>query len=128
MISRIRNLAIEIVVALGIVGIIVFLAARDPRESKVALRWLGLSGWTALAFGIPIVQLRAHWREWLLWLSIAVLLALHLTFYILILQRISLDMASVFVFLATIAETQVIFMVLKKTVRVGGVPRSQDLE
>jgi hypothetical protein len=114
MIKRIRDVIVEVLVAVAIVCLVVFAASRGRQESRVMFRWVGLAVWTALAFGFPLAMLRPYWRRGLFWVSWGGLLAIHLAAYIFILQRIKLDMGSVLILLITIAELRVIVSIIEK--------------
>jgi len=115
--KRIRDLAVEVLVALAVVCLIIFGAYRSPQDSRLAMRWVGLAAWTAVAFGYPLVRFRSHWRYLFFWLSCAVLLAIHLAAYAVIFRRMVVDMGSLLIFLITMAEIQVIVALLTKTIR-----------
>lgn len=115
--KRIRDLAIEAFIAVAIVCIIVFSASRSPHDSRLAFRWAGLAAWTALAFAYPLVLFRAYWRRVFFWVSCAVLLTIHLVAYIVVFHRVPVDMASLLIFLITMAEIQVLVAVLRQVVR-----------
>ncbi len=116
--TRIRNLVIEVMIAVAIVALIVFAAYRSPTsDSRVALRWVGLSLWTAFGFGYPLVRFRPYWRHFIFWLSWTVLLAIHLAAYVLVFHRIVVDMGSLLIFVITMAEMQAIVAVLGRAVR-----------
>jgi len=117
MTKRIMILAVEVFIAVGIVCVIVLSASRSPHDSRVAFRWVGLAGWTALAFGYPLVLFRAYWRRVSFWLACAILLAIHMAAYIIICRRMLVDMASLPIFLITMVESQVLVAVLKQVVR-----------
>ena len=126
--KRIRDLAVEVSIALAIVCAIVFVASRRTSDSRIAFRWVALAVWTAVAFGYPLIRFRPYWRRSLFWLPCAILLAIHLAAYILLFQRIVVDMASVLIFLITMAEIQVIVAVLKRTARLWSGPKTPDGE
>jgi len=115
-----RNLVIEVLIAVAIVGLIVFGAYRSPTsDSRVALRWVGMALWTAFAFGYPLARFRPHWRRSIFWLSWAVLLAIHLAAYVFVFHRMVVDMGSLLIFLITMAEMQAIGAVLSRVVRLS---------
>jgi len=115
--KRIRDLVIELLIAVSVVCLIIFSASRRPGDSRVAFRWVGLAAWTGVAFAYPMMKFRPYWRKAPFWLTSAVLLAIHLAAYVLVFQRMVVDMGSLLIFVVTMAEIQAIVAALKLVVR-----------
>jgi hypothetical protein len=116
MLNRIRDLAIEVGIAVGVVCLVVFFAIfkHDHPHARFEFRWIGVGVWTALAFGYPLVALRAYWRRPLFWLLFGALLAMHLIAYKYLLQRPGVDMASLVIFVMTMIEMRALAAILDR--------------
>ena len=125
MIKRIRDLAIEVGIAVALICLLVFFTIRARTHAQFEFRWIGLGIWTALAFGYPVVAFRPYWRRPLFWLSFAVLLAMHLAAYLVLFQRPVVDMASVVMLLVTMFEMRVIVAILDRVVSLSDHSKGQ---
>ena len=85
--KRLRDIFLEVVIAVVLVTGIVVYAATHPRDN---LNWglIALAGNTLVIFGFLISWFRAAWRRPVFWAVLAVLLLGHTAAYVLFLTRV----------------------------------------
>lgn len=86
--TRIRDLSLEVAIALAIVGAILYAAGHSPPDHKADFRWIGLVGMTAITFGYPLRWYRRHWGRLPFWFVWGGLLAAHVATYVVVLLTV----------------------------------------
>jgi hypothetical protein len=86
--SRARDLAIEVLIALGIVAVILYAAHAAPHH-EADFRWVVLAGASAVTFGYPLRWSRRLWHRPRFWGAWVGLLCLHLAAYVAVLLSVS---------------------------------------
>ena len=112
---RIRDVFIEVAIAIALVCLILLYAAHGPRDSRLAFRWVGPVLFTAVAFGYPLQAFRPYWKRLAFWVPIGILFGLHLAGYVVLLRGI--DSGSAILALVTIIEVQVIVAVVRRVIK-----------
>jgi hypothetical protein len=121
--ARVRELGLEVVVALAVVVVVFYAAVRSGLPEGMFFRWLGLAGATALAFGYPLRWSRRLWHRPRFWGAWVGLLFLHLAAYIAVLLSVS-HFGFLWFAIITPAEWGVICPILDRAGRSGpGGPR-----
>jgi len=88
--TRIRDFALYIVIALAFALVLMWGGTMSERDStEIINKWVGLAVHTAIVFGYTIRQCRAFWSRRSYWITMFVLLCVHLLFFITVLRAIS---------------------------------------
>src|SRR5207302_11476344 len=87
--KRIIELAIEVLIGLGLVAGVILYAEFGPVTWMPSVRWWGLAGMTSLLLWGVLGRYRQHWRRSSFWLHIAWLTAIHLAAWSILLVRVS---------------------------------------
>jgi len=87
--ERIRDFVIYVLIGVGVVAFIMVLAFnRDFFHPEQIARWGGLVLYTPVIFGAVIQQHRQFWKQAAFWVTIAILLLLHIAAFSMLLQRV----------------------------------------
>lgn len=86
--NRIRDLLLEIGIAITLVALVLVYAARVPPERRVDFRWVGLVASTAVTFGYALRWCRRYWRLVRFWLAFVALLSAHSVIFTFVLLRV----------------------------------------
>ena len=86
--KRLLEFLIYILIAIVLVGVIIFYASKHRSEPAPDLRWVGLAVITLITFGYPLKWLRACWRRRRFWGVFLLLLMIHLAAYIEVLRNV----------------------------------------
>lgn len=86
---RLRDLLLEILIAIAIVVGAITYAAYVPPEKWIDFRWVALAGTTAVTFGYPLRWYRRHLNRPLFWGAWVSMLSLHVAIYVVVLLRVS---------------------------------------
>ena len=86
--KRIRDLALEVAIAITIVGGFTAYLWTHPRGAGLDWKWIALIGNTATVFGFVIWWFRDAWSTLVFWAGVLVLMAAHLAFFAFVLRRI----------------------------------------
>src|SRR5437660_5820581 len=86
--SRAKHLTIEILI--GILCVVAIVAYAHTRRGDANLRWPWISfvGFTAIVFGYPISWFRTAWRIWLFWVTLSILLLVHIIAFVFVFTRL----------------------------------------
>jgi len=84
-VNRIRDFAIYIAIGLCLSLACIWFAFRD-----IDFKWLGLSFETSLVLGCTIGWSRSLWRQTAFWVGLGFFLAIHLTAFVVVVQRMSI--------------------------------------
>lgn len=85
--KRVRDIVLEVVIAVVLVTGAIIYVASHPRDS---VNWdrIALAVNTIVVFGFLISWFRREWKRLLFWTTLVVLLLGHTTLYVLILSRV----------------------------------------
>lgn len=84
---RLRDLSLEILIAVAIVACALLWANSVPPHAAFPTKWVGLIVFTAVAFGDTLQSCKRHWRLARFWLAFTTLLLLHSVIFALVLLR-----------------------------------------
>ncbi len=115
--KRVRDIMLEVVVAVALVtGGIVYVASH-PRSS---LNWAGVAllANTVVVFGYLISWFRAEWRRLVFWAMLVVLLLGHVLIYIFVVSRIS-QLPLAYYLVLTTMELALFQLILRKLLNTG---------
>ncbi len=88
--SRVRDFALYIAIALAFGFAIMWLAGTTKLDSKELFgKWIGLAAHTGIVFGYTIRQYRPFWTRPSYWITMFLLLCVHLLFFITVLRAVS---------------------------------------
>ena len=85
--SRVRELAVMVLIACAVVALVLLYADRGPVAWMPSARWWGLAGITGLMLWHSVVNYRRHWRRPLFWLHVGLFTALHLIAWVAVLTK-----------------------------------------
>jgi len=86
--KRVRDLALEVAIAVTIVGGFTAYLWTHPRGAEFDWKWIALIGNTATVFGFVIWWFRDAWATFAFWGGVLVLIVGHLAIYSFALRRI----------------------------------------
>ena len=86
--KRLMTLAIEVLLALGLVAGVLLYADHGPLPWMPSAGWWMLAGMTALLFWRTIVVFRSNWPQRTFWASVAGLFVVHLLVWVILIKRI----------------------------------------
>jgi hypothetical protein len=115
--KRIRNLSIEVAIAIVLVGSLVVFRFRHPETD---LNWskVALFGNTAIVFGYLVAWFRDVWRRPIFWAYVSAALIVHLAGYLVILNRIP-QFPFVYYVLLNAGEIALLVLFLRKQISNG---------
>jgi hypothetical protein len=85
--KRIPDLLLEVLIGLGLVGVVILYAEVGPFAWMPSARWWGLAAMTGLLLWTVVKRFRRHWPKPSFWLNLTWLTALHLTAWSIVLLR-----------------------------------------
>lgn|SRR5579863_924973 len=86
--KRVRDLALETLVAVALVSGLVVWAFSVPVGTPFPARWVGLVASTTLTFGYALLWCRRHWRLARFWLAFMALLLVHSAIFVFVLLKV----------------------------------------
>lgn len=122
---RVRDIVLEVLVALGLViGGIVYVASHPG--NRLNWGWIGLGGNTAVVFGFLIAWCRTAWKRLAFWITLTGLFVGHTAAYLFVLHRIKEWPLALYVVLNAVELVLFMSIFRKLLMKTNIPPRRED--